>query len=295
MINKCRICGYVGETEVVTAKEMMQGTRESFDYFICPECGCLQIVSILDDLGKYYGANYYSYTEPDSSKKDVEGKVFERILDVGCGAGAFLCSLYSKKGCTDLTGCDPFIEKDLHYENGVNIYKKTIHEMEGTYNQIYLMDSFEHVTDPHEVMDSIHRLLARNGCASISIPVFPNIAYQMFGTNWYQLDAPRHIFLHSQRSMEVLANMHGLKVSGVKYDSNGSQVVRSYLYQKDITFNEQTYDCIRKYFTEEQLDQLEENSKTANENEKGDHAIFYLIRKEDVGMNSYGSLEAENL
>lgn len=67
-----------------------------------------------------------------------------------------------------------------------------------------MMDSFEHMTNPHEVMDSLGRLLAPKGVARIEIPVFPNIAFDMFGVNWFQLDAPRHIFLYGKKSMEIM-------------------------------------------------------------------------------------------
>jgi len=46
------------------AKEMMFGFRESFHYFECSNCGCVQIVPIPDDIKKYYPTNYYSFENP---------------------------------------------------------------------------------------------------------------------------------------------------------------------------------------------------------------------------------------
>ncbi len=279
----CRVCGWSGEAERYEAREMMIGKKDTFVYFRCPQCDCLQIVEIPDNLGDYYGKGYYSFREPNTEAKKVDKVQTERILDVGCGAGLFLCAL-AEGGYINLTGCDPFAEKDLFYENGVRIYKKTIHEMDGEFDVIYLNDSFEHVTDPHEVMESIYRLLAPNGVARIRLPVFPNIAFDMFGTNWYQLDAPRHIFLHSKKSMVSLAEQHRLRIVKKQWDSNNSQIIRSFLYTKDVLFWEQTPEIISKYFDQNAINQIDLMAQSVNEQEYGDHAVFFLVKNDKDGI-----------
>lgn len=199
---KCRVCDWEGTAEKLQAREMMNGTREEFAYFVCPNCHCLQIENIPSDLGKYYDSDYYSYDTPDIVHADTENKDETRILDVGCGAGKWLCEM-AQIGYVNLVGCDPFIEQDLQYENGVKIYKKTIHEMDGEFDRIQLNDSFEHMADPHEVLDSIYRLMSVDGMAIIRIPIFPNGAYEVFGMHWFQIDAPRHIVLYSIEGMQL--------------------------------------------------------------------------------------------
>ncbi len=54
------------------------------------------------------------------------------------------------------------------------------------------------MTDPHEVFQQIFHLLKDGGVCEIAIPVVPNLAFELFRENWYQLDAPRHTFLHSK-------------------------------------------------------------------------------------------------
>lgn len=275
-MDTCRVCGETKEMKQVRGREMMYGTKEEFDYFICPKCGCMQIREVPEDLGKYYGGNYYSYAP--RTVHAVEGpKDMTRILDVGCGSGDLLCQM-AEKGMGCLTGCDPFIENELHYENGVNIYKCSIHEMEGEYDYIYLNDSFEHMTNPNEVMDSIRRLLAPKGVARIKIPVFPNIAWDLFGRNWYQMDAPRHIFLHSKESMRYLTEKHGLKLIETKFDSNISQIICSFFYEKDISYYEIDEINLNDYFSSDELREMQETVIAANQNEYGDHAMFYLIK-----------------
>jgi len=278
-MNKCRICGNDNNTEELIIPEMMFGTKEEFTYFRCSKCDCLQIKTIPENLGDYYRDDYYSYAKIQNvNVNEHVQKQPGSILDVGCGSGKYLWEL-ALQGYTDLTGCDPFIEEDIFYENGIKIYKKSIHEMEGKYDLIFLNDSYEHVTDPHEVMDSIHRLLKDDGIARIQVPVFPNIAFELYNTFWYQLDAPRHIIIHSVKSLMHVATQHGLEIVNSKWNSNDTQFVRSFLYSKGISFYEQTPDIIGKYFTDEDARSINNTVEIVNENHTGDHAIFLLKKK----------------
>jgi SAM-dependent methyltransferase len=56
----CRICQNVGPSEVYRTQEMMFGYRDTFTYFQCSCCGCLQIETVPADMAKYYPPAYYS-------------------------------------------------------------------------------------------------------------------------------------------------------------------------------------------------------------------------------------------
>ncbi len=276
-IYTCRVCGeLVSDQEPVMIPEMMYGSGEIFEYFECPRCRTLQIASIPDNLEQYYGENYYSYNSSIDLCDEISNDIDDRaVLDVGCGSGKFLKQLYNS-GMINLTGCDPFVPKDIDYDGKIKIYKKTVHEMHGKYDLIYMIDSFEHVTDPNEVLDSLNRLLNRDGLIIIAIPVYPNVAYDEFGVYWYQLDAPRHIHLFSESAMAYMALKHGLKAVGVEYDSNYGQFTHSFLNEKGYSFYEQTQQVYDEFFTKEDINTMERISKVANENKRGDHAKIYL-------------------
>ena len=282
--HECRICGAKGMFQSYLVREMMKGTRDEFEYFVCPKCYCMQIGEVPENLGYYYGNDYYSMKVPGDSDTVFESPIIDdsKILDVGCGAGKWLYK-EAQKGRVNLWGCDPFIEHDLKYGDRVHIKKCDISEMEGdgTYDVIRMADSFEHVTNPKEVLENANRLLSNDGMILMGIPIYPNIAFDLFETHWYQLDAPRHIFLHSLLSIKHLADESGLEITIANYDSEAAQIVYSYLYQHGVTYNEITEELILKCFKPEELLKMDETAKLANENKNGDHVRLQLQKRGD--------------
>lgn len=277
MQSKCKICGAEANRKVYYVKEMFFGTGKEFPYFECEQCQCMQIADIPEDLSEYYGKGYYSFVMPEMPAVVAEQVNETRILDVGCGAGKWLIEKYAQ-GHINLYGCDPFIEKDIYYEPCIQIKKCSIHEMKGTFDLIRLSDSFEHTADPYETLVSIKRLLSDEGMCLISMPVFPNAAYDICGVNWYEWDAPRHLFLHSLKSMEYLCQKAGLRIENIQFNARDLQFISSLLYQKGIPYIEQTEDVINSNFTSDELQKFAEYTVALNAKGYGDHAVFVIMK-----------------
>ena len=62
----CRICNH-SEGKHYNAIEMMFGMKESFGYFECDNCGCLQIKEFPGNMSQYYPPNYYSFSTVSDS------------------------------------------------------------------------------------------------------------------------------------------------------------------------------------------------------------------------------------
>lgn len=276
--NTCRICGKYGKNRTYKVKEMMYGTKEEFDYFVCENCKCMQIAKLPKDLSQYYKNDYYSMAE--STKIEFNNKavhVHEKILDVGCGTGRYLLEM-AEEGYGNLFGCDPYIEEDIRYGNRIFIKKGTIDQMEGVFDYIRFGDSFEHIENPIETLLCAKRKLKSGGTCLMTLPVFPNAAFETFGINWYQLDAPRHIFLYSEEGMKYLCNKCGLLVDEVEYNSNEYQFIVSYCYELGISLKE--FEAERNYILGQLGEGMVEYFKTASERvnkmKRGDHAVFTI-------------------
>lgn len=242
---KCRICGNDKDNPEYEVKELQLGLGDDFTYFRCSHCGCLQISEIPEDMNRYYSGDYYSYNIKDIYEKNIIkrwlrskrdryaffkqgwlGKFLAkktfifpwiqyldwqpdfRILDIGCGNGIMLNKM-RMCGFESLTGIDPFIQADIHYSKGCNIYKQTIEQVQGVFEIIMMHHSLEHMSDHHMVFQNLGRLIAPGGHILIRIPVFCQYFFEQFGKYWLQWDPPRHYYLHSLESFELMCRQYG--------------------------------------------------------------------------------------
>ena len=208
--------------------------------------------------------------------KDIQIDFDSAILDIGCGQGRLLIRM-SMGGFTNLTGVDPFIDNDISYYDNIRIHKQDLAEFSDSkhkYNLIMLHHSLEHMPEQDQAFDSISKLLSSDGTALIRIPLADSYAWEHYRENWVQLDPPRHLYLHSRDSLDLLAKKHGFSISKVVYDSAKFQFIGSELYLRDIPLNRDKKT--RKIFGKKQLEEFETRAEELNNLSKGDQAIFYL-------------------
>lgn len=199
----------------------------------------------------------------------------DSILDVGCGHGSLLYYL-RQQGCSNLTGVDPYIEENIFTE-GIKIYKKELEELDSQFDFITLHHSFEHMDDPLMVMENLYRLLKNDRYLLIRIPVVSSFAWKKYGVNWCQIDAPRHFYLHTPKSLGILAEKVGFTIKNIVYDSTDFQFLVSEKYLKDISFKD-TNHSEESLFSQETRQNFVTQAQELNQKEQGDQACFYLYK-----------------
>jgi len=312
----CRICGTTHATKLVV-REMMYGTRDTFDYYQCESCQCLQIADIPEDIARYYPANYYSYDQKRKKKrflrdftrkhrnlyaiekKGVLGallctlkepaslfRVYGRLgltrtstfLDVGGGDGRHVAEL-QELGFTNAMAVDPFIAGDVMEDGRLVAKKGTLFDLNEPYDLIAFHHSFEHMHPPRDILEKAHNLLKPGGSVLLRIPTVTSEAFETYGANWSDLDAPRHFYLHSHDSIQLLAEQAGFKVIDLWCDSNAFQFWASEQYAQDIPLNDprsHTQPPIPPMFTSDQMAQFEAKAQTLNAQMRGDAICVWL-------------------
>ena len=312
---KCRICGNETGNKSYVALEMMYGLREEFDYYQCGQCNCLQIEKIPSDMSKYYPGDYVSFNfdasqfaaRPATLKERVykasllrrngwekvmstlfqpaSYKVYDliemnpdtRVLDVGCGNGQNFLVPLSTYGFKNILGCDPFITETIEYPSGLTIEKKDILEVGGTWDLITYHHAFEHIANPLENLVHVKSLLAEGGMCIIRIPTVSSYAWEHYGIHWFQLDAPRHFFLHSVESIQFLANEAGLELVHVLYDSNYHQFMESERRIEGKAIHEpDEFGLWQKIWHKVIKKHYKMKARKMNRQGRGDQAAFYL-------------------
>lgn len=297
MVLKCEICGVGVLDKSHAAREMMYGLSESFSYGECNACGSLSLLDPPADMARYYPSDYYSFSapaEPSTFVRRWKGKLrlipglyrlstsvklratFQtglrrkwKILDVGCGSGNLVAYLHSI-GCRDVAGLEPYFSGS---SDALRIYTCQLGEVvEGDWNLIMLHHTLEHMPQPRGTLKRIHDLLAPKGRCLVRIPVV-NWAWRQYGVNWVQLDAPRHLFLYTERALTQLASVSGFKVARIEYDSGPFQFWGSEMYIAG--------KALCTDWTGEKCKRITEFEKRANElnaQHLGDQAAFFLER-----------------
>jgi SAM-dependent methyltransferase len=307
----CRICGHTRASPTYLVQETMFRLGESFPYFQCEACACLQIEELPGNMEKYYPAGYYSFSR--TSRDAVQNPLIRkfralrnyyavagtgpgawlirtlfpsrklsplaplglqpdaRILDIGCGSGWRLYAL-REAGFVNLLGADPFLDNDILHDNGLRIVKKPIDQIYGEWDVIMFHHSFEHVPDPLGTLNAASRLLRKGGTCILRMPTVDSYAWDHYREHWYQIDAPRHLFLHSARSIGILAEQASLCVAAVRFDSTLDQFWKSEL-------NVRAGGPVSYVVDRKMKRQWQHQARTLNREGRGDQAAFYLVKR----------------
>jgi len=194
------------------------------------------------------------------------------ILDVGCGAGLLLYYL-RKQGFSNLTGIEPYLNQDTFVE-GIKIYSKELSDIDGQFDFITLHHSFEHMAEPQDIFEQLYRLLKPQRYLLLRIPVVSSFAWEKYKVNCAQLDAPRHFFLHTPKSIQILCEQTGFQITNIIYDSTEFQFWASEQYLKDIPLNESSLSD----YSPEEIETFRTKSEQLNQDNLGDQACFYLYK-----------------
>jgi SAM-dependent methyltransferase len=204
-----------------------------------------------------------------------------RILDVGAGAGKLLLDL-SLLGFTNLVGIDPFIDKDIEHPNGVKVFKRHLNEMNGQFDLVMFNHVFEHMPDPHETLRKAYEILKPGRFLIVRVPLAGSYAWRNYGVNWVALDAPRHFYLHTPKSFQLLASEAGFEIAEIVYDADGFAHWGSEQYRRDIPLRDGRSKSVTPnpdIFTHRQIDEFRELDETLNRSGEADSAAFCLYKK----------------
>lgn len=307
----CTICNNTqGETIVATDF----ASKNKFNYWHCYNCGVAYLNEFPDNYEQYYFTNYYSLK--NSKKETIIEKIkflrnqyqlfnkgiignllyninpnyniaslkllnlhlSSNLLDVGCGTGNEVLFL-QKSGFKNVSGVDPFISRDIYYNNNKVVEKKDVFNVEGIFDFITMHHSFEHVFEPLKVLIKLRSILAKNGILMIRIPVKDSYAFEHFGLKWVQFDAPRHTFLHTKKSMAILCDQANLQIDDIIYDSNSFQFWGSDIAKNGVSVQTISKATVLKYKIKSIFKRYQAKATKLNAVEKGDQAIFLIKAK----------------
>jgi len=243
-ILKCAVCLKKDFSLFVETKDYFF-TNESFSLEKCNACGFVftNPLPLKENLGKYYETE--EYLSHDSNKRGIIKYIYKivreinlknkygiisrymhsgKILDIGSGTGEFL-NYFKNKGWKTI-GIEPNQEAR---EFAVNNYQlSVVDEKEldlvenNSQNVVTMWHVLEHVYDLDERMETLHRILKKDGILVVALPMIDSPDSIKFGKYWSGLDVPRHLYHFSSSTFELLAKRYKFNIIDklpMKFDS----------------------------------------------------------------------------
>jgi SAM-dependent methyltransferase len=240
----CPLCGREPqETLYTNCSDRLHGIPGRFTYVRCTRCS---LVFMNPRPTETAVANYYPPDYPPFHLEEMdEGGVLERlvlkhlvhcrfptpplgvnntgraprILDIGCGAGAYLrrraLAGWEAWGLEpDATAAErarqaPEITRIL---TG-NIAEASSHIPREYFDLVSFRDVLEHLHDPLRGLQFAMDVLLPGGYVEIFTPDIASYEARLFGKDWFPIEAPRHIFLYSRKTLRLLLVRAGFQFS----------------------------------------------------------------------------------
>ena len=217
--------------------------------------------------------------------KHVDLKKDMSILEIGCGSGEMLHEL-GDLGIRRLIGTDPYVDHDIDFDNGVRILQCSTKNVNARllgekFDLIIFNHSLEHSLTPLEDLEIALSMLGKDGEILVRIPVSGSSIANEYKNHWWSLDAPRHIYIFSCKSMSLVAAKIGLTIVKTHFEGTIDDFIASEQHKAGISLlSERSYVKSKDFsrFGKNQLTKWEKEINLQNKLGTAAQAGFLLKR-----------------
>lgn len=222
---ECPVCGETFAEPWLSAPDRFHGGRSPFQLLRCRACTLVWTHDAPPpkEIGRFYGHDYdsaLSRAGADAShwRSRCEAvrayKQGGALLDLGCSTGGFLNAM--KGPSWTLHGIEMSADTARHAEAtaGASVFVGGVLDAPFSPHSFDVITCFhvlEHLYQPKEVMDRVASWLKPGGIFFLMVPNIDSAGARMFGSYWYALELPRHLFHYSPESLRRLTAGAGLE------------------------------------------------------------------------------------
>jgi hypothetical protein len=128
-----------------------------------------------------------------------------------------------------------------------------------------------------EVLKKLFSILSKNGRLLIRIPIISKPLMDEYGYHVVSLDAPRHFYIHSFKSICLLLEKAGFVTEKVLYDAHEFSFWGSEQYKNGISLhNDPESYLVKKIFSDEQMEKWRIRIRELNQRGESDNLAMYL-------------------
>ncbi|HZR58755.1 MAG TPA: class I SAM-dependent methyltransferase [Terriglobales bacterium] len=174
-------------------------------------------------MGEHYGIDYdrsvaSAGDSPDrwKGRRDVlsHSKSGGSLLDLGCSSGGFLSSMRSASWKLYGIEMSEEVARKAEASSGAEVFVGDILDAPfspNSFDVITCFHVFEHLYQPRDILERVANWLKPGGIFYAMMPNIDSAGAHIFGSYWYALELPRHLYHFSPTSLKGLASSVGLQ------------------------------------------------------------------------------------
>jgi 2-polyprenyl-3-methyl-5-hydroxy-6-metoxy-1,4-benzoquinol methylase len=232
---QCNCCGADDTSPVLVGRDLLHGLAGEFTLVQCSRCGLIYMNPQLtpSELEAYYPEDYeahvgtrrqrlgwlrrldYNYGIEKRHRAIRRYAETGRLLDVGCGAGAFLEGMRERGW--QVEGIEPGVRAATYAreELGLEIQNATLEEAHlelASLDVVTMWNVLEHLSDPVQSLNRIREALRPGGLLVCAIPNVDSYDLRLFQQYWAGYDLPRHLFVFPPETLQRMVQSAGFEV-----------------------------------------------------------------------------------
>jgi SAM-dependent methyltransferase len=228
-VRQCISCGSREASPLLTSVDRFHGRSEAYHLVRCDSCSLVWLDNPPEpsEMGSHYTQDYDRTIAAagDSPKRWTKhAKVIAKyksggsLLDLGCSEGGFLRVMSGPSWKLFGVEMSSEVAKRAEANTGAKVFVGDILDApfpSASFDVITCSHVLEHVYDPQAVLRKVVDWLKPGGIFYVAIPNIDSAGAHIFGSYWYALELPRHLYHFSPRSLSKLASSGGLSVVSV--------------------------------------------------------------------------------
>ncbi|MEA2475738.1 MAG: hypothetical protein QOE06_3653, partial [Thermoleophilaceae bacterium] len=216
----CVACGGRQAENYLSAPDRFFSRDIIYKLVRCPSCSLVWLSSppLPSRIGEHYGPSYDSFIRTATEKKSDQHwqqtlstiqkyKSGGSLLDLGCGAGSFLGAMRNPQWKLFGVEMSEQCATMARQRTGATVFTGDVLDADITPGSLDVVTCFhvlEHVYSPAEVMAQVFSWLKPGGIFCVHVPNIGAAEARVFGTYWYPLELPRHLYHFSPASLSYL-------------------------------------------------------------------------------------------
>ncbi|MEE8585016.1 MAG: class I SAM-dependent methyltransferase [Acidobacteriota bacterium] len=245
----CPVCDYSGVKPRYRMRDrFFDSVPDEFVLHHCSSCGLMYLdeKEVASRIGEFYPPGYW-WRSPDSGPgalsslesryrnwmirhdqlKFLQSAVPQpegvRLLDVGCGNGTFLQAAleagYDAYGLEQSAEACRIARRRVPEGRVIEGDESALIERGEAFEVLTLFHALEHIPGPFRYLKTLHKLLGRPGKLIVQVPNSDSWQARLFGSRWYGLDCPRHIFNYNTYALLHLLGRAGFRIHRLRHFS----------------------------------------------------------------------------